>query len=137
MVETAGPGTIYSKRKAITALFPYTVRRERDGRNGLLGMLLRTAAASGRWGFMWRRVRPLITTLFEESPISQKRAIILASPHIPWNTFTNGQRLVRLWAAAASVFQYTDEIGQSVVDTLLHIASQDHLRPHIHIPVGM
>ena len=33
-LETAGPGTIYSKRKAITALFPYAVRR--DGPNGLL-----------------------------------------------------------------------------------------------------
>lgn len=136
MIEVADPDLIYSKRKAITALFPYAVRRERDGQSELFGMFLRIAAASRRWGFMWRRVRPLVTTLLEEeNTVSQKRAAILASPHFPWDNFTNGQRLVQLWAAAVSAFPYGDEIGQSVVDALLHIASQDHLRPYI--PVRM
>jgi hypothetical protein len=40
---------------------------------------------------------------------------------------------VQQWAAAASAVPYTDEIGQSVADTLLHIASNTSLQPHIPI----
>jgi len=136
MIEAPDPGQIRSKRKAITALFPYMVRLEQDGQPQPLEVFLRLARASGQWGFMWHRVRPLVITLLqEESSAPIKRAILLALPHMPWANFANGQHLVQLWAAAASVFPYPDEIGQIVVDTLLHIASQDSLRPHI--PVGM
>lgn len=136
MIEAVDPGRIRSKCKAITALFPYAVRQEQDGRPEALEVFLRLARASGQWGFMWHRVRLLVATLLqEESPARLKRAVLLALPHLPWTNFTNGQHLVQPWAAAASVFPYTDEIGQSVIDTLLHIASQDSLRPHI--PVDM
>ena len=43
--------------------------------------------------------------------------------------------MVARWAAAASAAPYTEEIGQSVVDTLLHIASVDFLRPHIPVDI--
>ena len=136
MVETTDPGQIRSRCKAITALFPYAVRREQDRQPVMLEVFLRLARASGQWGFMWHRVRLLVATLLkEEGSVSLKRAVLHALPHIPWANSTNGQHLVQLWATAASVFPYTDEIGQSVVDTLLHIASEDSLRPHI--PVGM
>jgi hypothetical protein len=38
-----------------------------------------------------------------------------------------------MWAAAASAVPYTDETGQSVADTLLHIAFNDSLQPHMPI----
>ena len=102
----------------------------------MLGIFLRLARASGRWGFIWRRVRLHITVMLrEESSASFKRAAVLAAPHIPWDKFSNGQHLVRSWAAATSAIQCTPEVGQSVVDALLHIASQDPLRSHI--PVDM
>jgi len=40
-------------------------------------------------------------------------------------------KIVTLWARAACAVPCTLDIGQSVVDTLLLIASQDSLRPHI------
>jgi len=99
-------------------------------------MLSRVASASGRWGFIWHRARPHLATLLkEESPIALKWAIFLAFPHMPWDRFANGRHLIQLWAAAVSTAPYTDEIGQSVMDALLHIAPQDPLRPHI--PVSM
>jgi hypothetical protein len=72
--------------------------------------------------------------LNEESPVSIKQAFILMSPHLPWVWKMGGHEdWVQQWAAAASAVPYTDEIGQSVVDTLLHIASNTSLQPHIPI----
>ena len=85
---------------------------------------------------MWHRIEPLFTTLLNEgSPVSVKRAVILASPHLPWQKFANGERAVQLWAAAASAVPYSDAVCQSVSETLLQIAFDDILRPHI--PVRM
>ena len=41
--------------------------------------------------------------------------------------------IMELWLAAASVVPYTDNIGQSVVDTLLQMASNYKLRSHIPV----
>jgi hypothetical protein len=132
MIETTELGTIHFKRKAITAIFPYAAWRARDGQHEMLETFFRVARVSGRWGFMWRRVKlPFVALLGEDTPVSLKRAAVLASPHMPWDNFTNDQHLVQLWAAAASIVPQTNEIGQSVVDALLHIASRDALRPHI------
>ena len=59
----------------------------------------------------------------EKTPTPLKWAAILVSPHVPWWQFEDGERLVQLWADASSAVPYTDEVGQSVVDTLLQIAS--------------
>lgn len=37
------------------------------------------------------------------------------------------------WIAAASSLPYTDDVGEGVVDTLLQMAFQDGLRPHIPV----
>jgi len=67
--------------------------------------------------------------------ISLKQIIILASPYLPWEDFTTNEQLIQLLAVAASTFPYTNDIGQSVVDTLLRIANDTSLQSHI--PVGM
>ena len=136
IVKTAVPGTVLSKRKAISTLFPYAVSREREGRHKMLDMFLRLARVPMQSGFAWRRIEPLITALLvEESPIPLKQAAILASPHVHWRQSPDCEHLVRLWAAAASAVPYTDNIGQSVVDTLFQIAHSGSLSPHI--PVSM
>ena len=136
MIDAADPQPLRSKRKAITTLFSYAASREGDGEHEMFDLLFQIFRTSGRRGFAWRRIEPLIDTLLsEESPISLKRAIILASPHFPWDRFTNGKRLIQLWAAATSVVPYADDIGRSVVNTLLLIAY--HNFPRQHIPVGM
>jgi len=134
MIRTADPDTVYSKRKAITAFFPYAAWQERDGQRETLDTLLCTARASREQGFMWYHIEPLVATLLnEESPVTPKRSVVLASPHLAWWNFANDQHLLRLWVAAASAVSYTDDIGQCVVDTLLLIESRDSLRPHLPV----
>jgi len=149
MAEAADGHSIQRKRKAITALFPYAVWRERDGQHELLDIIFHLFRAMVAWArhkalgpllldgrmFMWCHIEPFVTTLLiEESPDSLKQAIILASPYIPWEDFATKEPLIQLWAAAASTVPYTDDIGQSMVDTLLRIANDASPRP---IPAGM
>ena len=126
MVE---PGEILTKRKAISALFPYAISLERDGNQGMIDEILRVTTIPCSGGFLWHRME---ATLFSESsPPSLNRAIALVSPHLPWtNTFYN-QDVVDRWAAAALAVEYTEEVGQGVVDALLQIASDGSLRPAI------
>lgn len=136
MIDAPDPDSIYSRRKAITAFFPYAAREEQNGQFETLDTFLRTARASREQGFMWHCVKPFVTSLLtEESPVSLKRVAILASPHLTWRNFTYDKHTIQLWGAAASTVPYTHDIGQSVVGTLLLIKSLDSLRPHI--PVGV
>ena len=136
MVEATNPSPIYLKHKAISVLFPYAVLQEQKGEWEMLDMFLQIAEVSAQVGFMWHHIEPLVTRLLnKESPVPLKRAIILASPHIPWWQFTNGECLIQLWAGAALTVPYTDDIGRSMVDTLLRITHSDTLLPHI--PVSM
>ena len=136
MIGTADPDPIYSKRKAITAFFPFAAWRGRNGQHRMLDTLLYTARASGEQGFMWYYIKPVVTMLLnEESPVPLKQAVILLSPHLTWWNFTDDKHLTQSWAAATSAIPYTHDVGQCVVDTLLLIGSQDSLRPHL--PVGM
>ena len=121
-----------SKYKAITALLPCAVWWERDGRPEMLDTILHAARASGRSRFMWFRIHQFVSPLlFEASP----RAVILTSPHTHWDLLTYRGDLIQHWAATVSVVPHTEEIAQSVVDTLLQIASQDELL--LYIPVDL
>ena len=64
--------------------------------------------------------------LYEASP----RAIVLVLPHIRWKWPVGREDLTQRWAAAASAVPYTEEVVQSVVDTLLQIASQGGFITH-------
>jgi len=133
MIEATNPDPIYSMRKVLTVLFPYIAQQKQ---HKMLDVFLCVVRASGQSGFMWHWIRlPFITLLNEGSPVSLKQAAILASPYLPWWSFPNDEHLIQLWAAAASRVPYTDKVGQSVIDTLLQIASNGSLRPHI--PVDM
>lgn len=137
MIAAEDPNPICTRYcKAITAFFPYVARQEQNGQGEMFDTFLRTARASKKGGFMWHRIRlPIAVLLREESPVSLRQAIVLASPNLPWQNPTTDGNFVRLWAEAACAVPYTCDIGQSVVDTLLLIASRDSLRSHI--PVGM
>jgi len=41
--------------------------------------------------------------------------------------------MIQLWVTAASALPDTDEVAQSMVDTLLRMAHDDELRPHIPV----
>ena len=114
---------IRSKRKALTALFPYVALREEEGQHEMFDAFLHVARASERSGLMWFYIEPLFSALLDEgAPVVLKRVAILISPHIPWWQFEDSGRLIQVWVEAASAVPYTDDIGQSVVDTLLQIA---------------
>ena len=86
--------------------------------------------------FMWHRVVLYVSRLFEnQSLTSLNRVITLISPYVPWDGALNNTIAVTRWATAATATPYTEEVGQSVVDTLFQIASIDFLRPHIPVNV--
>ena len=138
MIEAANPNLILRKRKAISALFPYAVYLAWDGQQELADMFLRVARASNPnyREFMWQRVGPYIVPLIgKPTTPSLDSIIILASHHVPWDSEQVNKDTVARWAVATSAIPYTEEVGQSVVDALLQIASIASLRPHI--PIGI
>ena len=64
------------------------------------------------------------------------RAAVLAGPNIHWGRgqSVDAQGLVSKWATGISVASHTEEVAGSVVDTLLQISANPHLRPFI--PAG-
>ena len=136
MAKTATAGSIFSKRKAISALLPRAIFLEQGGQQGMIDAIFRAAKAS-EWGeFLWHRVLLYISRLFEDqSPTSLNRVIALISPYVPWGGLLNSTTVVARWAAAALTVPYTEEIGQNVVDALLYITCIDLLRPQIPIDV--
>jgi len=98
----------------------------------MLTIFLRAARASHYTGFIWHHVQPFVSTLFNKA---DPRTILLASPHVPWDSWTGRGNLIKPWTAAVLKVPYTEEVGQSVVDTLLQIASEDELLPQIGVDV--
>jgi len=124
-------GDFWFKRKAIVALFPYAVRQDRGGDRRVVDAFLGIAKAPGIGTFMAKE----ITTLLEEaSPDSPNQVVTLLSRYADWE-FPFGGDTVTWWAAAVVAVPYTEEVGQSVVDTLLQIASVNELRPYIPVDI--
>ena len=127
-VESVGLGDVPAC-KAVSALLPFAARPELHGRYVTLDALLHVFRTSE--GMIWDSVVP---TLFNGiNPLT----IILVSPHVNWisTTLPDREVLVTRWVAAASEVQYTEEIGQCVVDVLLQVAPWPFLLSHL--PIGI
>ena len=135
VVEAADSNPILIKRKAISALFPYAVRLEQCGRGRMANVISCVARASNSGSFIWDRIGPHISMLFDKPNPPLNWVTTLASQHVPWSDELHDENTVARWASAASTVQYTEAIGQSTVDALFHIASVGSLRPHIPIPI--
>ena len=98
----------------------------------MLDAFLRAAGASKMLKFGWSRARQYASTVLSKS---SPRALALASPHVRWEFLTDRGDLVQRWAAATSMVPCTERVTQCVVDTLLQIASQNGLLPHIPVDV--
>ena len=132
VVATTDRDKIFSKRKAISALFPYAILLEQGGNQGIVDAILSATRASHFGRFMWHRTKPYLIPLFDkQSPPSLDRVVVLASPHVTWDDTSDSTNAVARWAAAASAVLYTEEVGQSVVDALFQIVSVTSLRSHI------
>jgi len=102
----------------------------------MIDVFFGVARASKSDEFMWRKIKPFVTTLFgDATPDSLNRVIALVSPFVRWGTWGADRSMVIRWVTAASAVPYTEEVGQSVVEALFQIAFTHHLRPHI--PVGI
>ena len=132
LTEVENLDLLRRRRKAITTLLPYAVRQERGGQPEMFDAILDAARASGALRFMWSPITQFADTLISEA---SPRAIVLASPHIPWDQLTDRGDLVQQWAAKASTVPDSEEVAQNVVDMLLQIASEEKLAPHI--PAGL
>ena len=125
---------IHSKRKALTALFPYVVLQVKEGQHEMFDLFLRVVGTSQDGGLMWGYIEPFFSGLLDEqASIPSKRAAILTSSHVPWWLFRDREWLIQSWAGAASSVPYAEDVGRSVVDTLLQVAC----RKSPTIPAGM
>jgi len=132
MARVADQDQILSKRKAISALFPYALWLERGGDHRMADAYLGIV----RVPRVGRAVPHQIVTLFNEArPDLPNRVMTLMSPYIPWELWSDKDTLVTQWAAAALAAPYTEETGQSVVDTLLQIVSNESLTPYIPVDI--
>ena len=132
MAQVEDPYQIWFKRKAITAFFPYAVWLERGGERRMIDAFLGIVRATAFGAFMWTAIGPLAPAVFNRA---SPRTVILASPHIPWDSGSCDENVVARWAAAASEIPDTEEIGQNIVDALLHIASVNSLQQHIPVDI--
>ena len=125
------PDRMRSKGKAIVTLFPYAVWRDQGGENRMIDALLGITRV--QWG---RNImaHPIVTLLGEEEFVFPNWVVTLVSPHAGWGSVSNPNAVTR-WAAAALAVPYTEELCQSVVGTLLHIASNDRLQPFIPVDI--
>ena len=130
MVQAGGRGQVGTKGKAIATLFPYAVWRERGGDNKMVDAL--SAIIRAPWGRK-DMAQPIFTLLGKEDFDFPSWVVTLMSPHVYWR-WSNADMITR-WAVAALAVPYTEDIGQSVVDTLLQIACYDHLQPHIPVDI--
>ena len=132
MATAGNRDLIFSKRKAISTLFPYAICLERDGEHGMANAISRAAEASNSWKFIWHRIGHYIGNLFEKprSP-SLNWVIAVASPQVPWDGKLHNKDTIARWAAVVSAVPYTEEVAQCVVDALLRIVHIDSLRSGI------
>jgi len=130
MIEAGDPTELRTKRKVVATLLPYAIWQERSGQpEMLLNAFLHAAGASGVESFLWDCVPH--TLFLKGTP----RAIVLLSPHVPWSQVLPEEGLTQQWIAAASAVEYTEEVAQGVVETLLLITSEERLLPLITIDV--
>ena len=126
MAEAADPSQVMLKRKAIGALFPYALRLQRRGHKDTADSEVfppTTHGATNSERFVWLCIK-------------LNRIVALASPpDAPWGDGSYDGGAVTKWALAASAIPYTEEIGRSVVDVLLHAASIGSIPSHT--PTGV
>jgi len=131
MARAKDPDQVKSKSKALVALFPYAVRWERGGGRRMVDAYFDI--------FMVPEARRLVAEkivlrLDEASPNSPNWVVTLMLPYAEWRSRCN-PNIVTGWAGAALAVQYTEKVGQNVVDALLRIASDSSLQPFIPVDI--
>ena len=133
MADTRDWDSLSHRHKAISALFPYAVRQERDKEYAALDALLHAVKTSWTVQFSWRHIQPFLDKLFDgTSHVSSKRTLMLVSPYMPWGEQNFGEDRARIWAVAASAVPKEEEFAPSAINTLLQIACHGLLPSRLH-----
>ena len=133
MARIKDPNQIESKRKALIALFPYAVWRERGGDCRMFNAYFGIFAVPRARTHVGKKIVKLLNEASLKSP---NWAVTLMLPYEDWGLKLRGnQNTITGWAAAALAVPYTEGLGRRVVDTLLHIASDDLLLPFIPVDI--
>ena len=133
MAQVKNPDQITSKRKALIALFPFAVWWNRGGDHRMFDSYHDIFVVPKARKFV---AKPIIMQLKEASPNSPNWAVTLMLPYADWGLEMEcHQSTVTSWAGAALALQYTEELGQGVVGTLLVIASIPELQPLIPVNI--
>jgi len=131
MTECRLQNLLGPKSEVIHLLFWYAVRQERCGDTGLFNAILDLT----KQGFDGSSSHELLwhLSVSKMCTYGSPRAAVLAGPNINWGQeqSVDAQGLIFKWAAGISVTPHTEEVAGSVVDTLLQIAANPHLRPFI------
>ena len=118
------------RAETISALLPHAISLDQSGDRQMLDAIFNLSWGPDSWGYHPDYIDSYAATLLNETtPPSLNRATILLSPFLPqhrWN-----ECMVGRWAAAVSAVPYSEQVGWSVVDTLLQLASDETLRPYI------
>lgn len=135
MVRDSDPHPILSKNQAICALLPYAIFLEQSGQQKMVNAIVHAARASTSHWFM-DSITSYIAMLFVRPRFpSLDRVITLVSPHVHWGHGPLGEKMVVEWAKAVLAAPDTEEVSQSVVDTLLQIVSINSLQPYIPLKI--
>ena len=126
---------IESKRKAIVTAFPYAAWRQRGGDSRMFDAFSGVLRVPNVAPFMARPITMLLDDVCPDYPDYPNFVVTLVSPYISWRTLRFDGNTVAWWAAAALATPYTEEVGRSVVNTLLQIASVHDLKPYIPVDV--
>ena len=134
MARAKDPDQIESKRKALIALFPYAVWRERGGEYRMFDAYFGIFAVPKAMELVGKSI---VALLEEASHNSPNWVVTLVLPYEDWGyeIFMEDQNTVTRWASAALAVTGTEKLGPNVVDTLLRIASNDLLLPSIPVDV--
>ena len=118
--------------KDLLAFLPYALWWERGGDSGMVDMVVDVVRALDRGprDMTWSVVR----LLYETDPGLPTRVAIRLSPYAFWRS-SHCANSVAQWAATALAVPYTEEVCQSVVDTLLQIASNHSLQSLIPVDI--
>ena len=132
MARSKDPNKIVTKRKAVITLFRYAFWRERNGDDRMVHALMGFVRVPNLGAFM---AQPIATLLAEADPDFKNQLMTLLSPSAGSSPANADKNTVTRWAAAVLAVPYTEEVSQSVVDTLSQIASYDDLLPRIPVDV--
>ena len=134
IIQEYGQCIPVSKYEATIAFLPYAARREEAGQGKPSDTSFRTARFSPSSSPISHWTPELGGQLLQVVlPSSLKHAVLHTFQQEPqfMKHASDIDTMMRLWITAVTTLPYTDDVGRIVANTLLQMAADDELLPHI------